>query len=368
MKVVNTPRRAALAAVALGALATAVAIPSLSLAGTRSKAAKPSIVWLELGSGNPYWDAQHKAAATYGSHVGFSFKSVSGQSNPSTQSSTLKQLANQGTDVVMLNPVDPKALVPAVKYARSKGTKVLSVYAQMPSANASVVFDEIRSGRVAAKNALKLLHQRYGSKLSNVKIAVLEGILGQPASDLRAKGFIDFMKKQKGVKIVAHQPTDWTADKASATMQNWLVKYPDLAMVYGLSDTITVPAVNVAQRQNRVCTKQKSWKSNSSCIIFVSVDGIFLNEVVKGRLYSTELYSPYWTGYAFAKIAFQMAQGKKVPKNNVVKSMLVTPKNAVCVTKMATAMQTKLKTFPFVGSLQLIARSKYHCAVLDANQ
>ena len=182
-----------------------------------------------------------------------------------------------------------------------------------------------------------------------------------------SKGFIDFMKKQSGVKVVATQPTDWTADKASSTMQDWLVKYPDLSMIYGLSDTIAVPAVNVAQRQNRLCTQQKNWTSNSNCIIFVSVDGIFLNEVVKGRLFSSELYSPYWTGYAFSNIAAQMAKGKSVKKLNMVDSLLVTPKNAACVTKMATDMQTKLKTFPFVGSLQTIAKTKYHCAVVDTN-
>jgi ribose transport system substrate-binding protein len=366
MKLVITRRRATAGSLVAAALALAIAIPSLSLAGTSRSAAKSSIVWLELGSGNPYWDAQHQAAAAYLTPLGFSFKAVSGQGKPESQSATLRQLADQGVKVVMLNPVDPKALIPAVKYARSKGTKVLSVYASMPSANASVVFDEIRSGRIAAKYALTLLKERYG-KVSGT-VAVLEGILGQPASDLRAKGFIDYMKKQNGVQIVATQPTDWTADKASATMQDWLVKYPDLSMVYGLSDTITVPAVNIAQRQNRLCTQQQDWKANSNCIAFVSVDGIFLNEVVKGRLFSTELYSPYWTGYAFSNIAAQMARGKSVQKLNMVDSMLVTPKNAECVTKMATDMQKKLKTFPFVGSLQAIARTKYHCAVLDANQ
>ena len=48
--------------------------------------------------------------------------------------------------------------------------------------------------------------------------------------------------------------------------------------------------------------------------------------------------------------------------------MLVTPVNAACVTKMANDMQNKLKTFPFVGSLQTIASTKYNCTVLDANQ
>jgi len=364
MRLRITRRRAAVGAFAAGAIVLAIAIPSLSLAGTSGgQATKQSIVWLELNSGNPYWDAQHQAANTYLTKAGFTYKSVSGQGKPESQSATLRQLADQGVDVVMLNPVDPKALVSAVKYARSKGTKVVSVYASMPSANSSVVFDEIRSGRIAGTYALSLLKQRYG-KVSGT-VAVLEGILGQPASDLRAKGFVDFVKKA-GVKVVASQPTDWTADKASATMQDWLVKYPDLSMVYGLSDTIAVPAVNVAERQNRLCTQQKNWTSNSSCIAFVSVDGIFLNEVVKGRLFATELYSPYWTGYAFSKVAADLAKGKAVKKLVMVNSLLVTPKNAACVTKMATDMQKKLKTFPFIGSLQAIARSKYHCAVLDA--
>ena len=34
---------------------------------------------------------------------------------------------------------------------------------------------------------------------------------------------------------------------------------------------------------------------------------------------------------------------------------------------MADDMQIKLKTFPFVGSLQTIAKTKYNCAVVDAN-
>jgi ribose transport system substrate-binding protein len=363
MKLVMTRRRAGLIGLTVAALALAVALPSLSLASAKHKAAKQSIVWLELGSGNPYWDAQHQAAEAYLSSLGYSFKAVSGQGKPESQSATLRQLADQGTNVVMLNPVDPKALVPAVKYARSKGTKVLSVYATMPSANASVVFDEIRSGRVAAEYAATLLKKRYG-KLTG-KVAVLEGILGQPASDLRAKGFIDWMKAH-GVQIVATQPTDWTADKAASTMQDWLVKYPDLSMVYGLSDTISVPALTVAERQNRLCTQQKDWTSNSKCVMFVSVDGIFLNEVEKGRLFSTELYSPYWTGYAFSKFAVALAKGAKVSKSNMVDSMLVTPVNAACVTKMANDMQNKLKTFPFVGSLQTIAKTKYNCSVVDA--
>jgi ABC-type sugar transport system substrate-binding protein len=199
------------------------------------------------------------------------------------------------------------------------------------------------------------------------KIAVLHGILGQPASDLRAKGFTDYMAKQAGVKVVAIQPTGWQADKASAAMQDWLVKYPDLSLVYALSDTLAVPAMNVADRQNRVCTKQKDWTANPQCVAFVSVDGIFADQVLKGRLYATELYSPEWSGYLFAQIANDVATGKAFKKTTRINSLLVTPQNAACIVRMTKDMTTKMRTFPFGPSMQAIAQQKYHCQVLDAN-
>lgn len=365
MKKLIRMRRRRLAATALLSVAVVVAA-SLTVVGTTGAATKamPSIVWLELGANNPYWDAQHQAAAEAGRRLGFSFKSVSGNNSASDQASILKQLVDQKVSLIMLNAVNIKAMGPALAYAKAHGVPVLNLYGYTPNATASITFDEQRSGRVAAKYAVGLLKQRYGKPSGTV--AVLEGILGQPASDDRAAGFINYMKTQPGIKVVATQPTDWLADKASAAMQDWLVKYPNLSMVYSLSDTLAVPAMNVAQRQNRVCTQQKNWKSNPSCIINVSVDGIFLDEVVKGRLFSTELYSPYWTGYEYAQLAYKIVTHKPYKKNNVIDSLLVTPANAACVERMENDMQNKLKTFPFGGTLQQIARQKYHCKVVDA--
>ena len=63
----------------------------------------------------------------------------------------MKQLVDQGVDVIMLNAIDPKAMVPALNYAKQKGVKVLNLYGVEPKATASVTFDETRTGRVAAK-------------------------------------------------------------------------------------------------------------------------------------------------------------------------------------------------------------------------
>jgi ribose transport system substrate-binding protein len=342
----------------------ALVVASVTASAGASRAARPSIIWLEQGAGNPYWEAQHKAAAEAGRRLGFAFKAVSGNLNPQDQANIMRQLVDQKPTVIMLNAIDPKAMGPALLYAKKKKVKVLNLYGIDGKASASVTFDEIRTGRVAAKVTLDLLKQRYGS--AKGEVAVLSGILGQPASDLRAKGFTDYMKTQSGVKVDAVQPTNWAADKASAAMQDFLVKYPSLGFVYTLSDTLALPAANIADRQGKLCTQQKNWKANASCVGFVSADGIFTDQVKKGKFFATQLYSPEWSGYLFAQLASNLAVGKSVPRVTKINAFLVTPKNAACSLKMINDMKRKIRTFPFGPSLQGIAQTKYHCPVLDS--
>jgi ribose transport system substrate-binding protein len=339
--------------------ATLVAGAALALAApgaVAQDAERPEIVWLEQDAGNPYWDAQHAAAAAAGEDLGFDFRAVSGNGDPASQAATLTQLVDQGVSAIMLNAIDPTATAPGVQYANESSVPVISLYAIDPNAAASVTFDEIKVGEIAAKNALTLLEARNGSPTGQV--AVLTGIQGQPASDQRAQGFTDHMAMQEGVEVVAVQPTGWSADEASATMQNWLVTYPELSLVYALSDTLAVPAMNVAERENKVCTAEADWTANPGCIVFVAVDGIFVDEVVGGRLWATQLYSPQWSGFAFAEVAHAVATGGDFEQETYLDALLVTPENAECVAAMQGEMAADPANFPFEGSLADIAAAR----------
>jgi ribose transport system substrate-binding protein len=325
-------------------------------------AERPEIVWLEQGAGNPYWDAQHAAAAAAGEDLGFDFRAVSGNSDPAQQAATLTQLVDQGVGAIMLNAIDPAATAEGVAYAAEQGVPVISLYAIDPNAAASVTFDEIKVGETAAKHALTLLEQKNGSPTGQV--AILQGIQGQPASDQRSQGFEDYMATQEGVEVVAAQPTGWSADEASATMQDWLVAHPDLDLVYALSDTLAVPAINVADREGKVCTAEADWTANPECIVFVAVDGIFVDEVVNGRLWGTQLYSPQWSGFAFADVANAVATGGEFAPETYLDALLVTPENAECVAAMQAEMAADPASFPFEGSLADIATAR-GCTVVS---
>jgi ABC-type sugar transport system substrate-binding protein len=330
-------------------------------------ATKGKIVWLELGAGNPYWTDQHNAAAVIANRAGYSFQAVSGNLDPSYQANELKTLAAEHPSVIMVNPLDPATMGPALKYAKQKGVPVLSLYAPMSGATASVYYNEIRSGKIDAKYAVTLLKQRYGQPEGQV--AVLEGVLGQPASDQRAGGFINYVKAHDPkVKIVATAATGWGADQATAATQDWLTKYPHLSMIYGLSDTISIPGFDVAARESRACTQQKNWTKNASCVAFVSVDGFFIGDVASGQLFSDELYSPFWFGATATAMAVRIAEHKSVQHVKELRSLLTTPTNGVCVNKMETAM-SNVGTFNWGASpsLQGLA-AKRGCKVLDANE
>jgi ribose transport system substrate-binding protein len=350
------PGRLAPTAIVVGAALLVGSVPALA-----QDAERPEIVWLEQGAGNPYWDAQHAAAAAAGEDLGFDFRAVSGNSDPAQQAATLTQLVDQGVSAIMLNAIDPSATAEGVAYAAEQGVPVISLYAIDPNAAASVTFDEIKVGETAAKHALTLLEAKNGSPTG--KVAILQGIQGQPASDQRSQGFEDYMTAQ-GVEVVAKQPTGWSADEASATMQDWLVSQPDLDLVYALSDTLAVPAINVAERENKVCTAEADWTANPECIIFVAVDGIFVDEVVNGRLWGTQLYSPQWSGFAFADVANAVATGGAFEPETYLDALLVTPENAACVAEMQGEMAADPATFPFEGSLADIATAR-GCPVIS---
>src|ERR1041385_1892080 len=92
--------------------------------------------------------------------------------------------------------------------------------------------------------AVDLLTKKYGEPKG--QIAILLGALGQDINTNRAGGFNEVIAQSPNIQVVAQESTgNWEADKAVALTENWLTAYPDLDLIYGLSDSLTVPAAGV---------------------------------------------------------------------------------------------------------------------------
>ena len=90
---------------------------------------------------------------------------------------------------------------------------------------------------------------------------------------------------------------------------------------------------------------------------------------MNGTLFSTEMYSPQWSGYVFDELGVRIALHESFPKVTLLKSLFVDNENAACLYKMQTDMAAHVATFDFTAApTQQGLAAKFGCKVLDANE
>src|SRR5262249_35660762 len=153
------------------------------------------------------------------------------------QVQAFENLVNQGVNVISINPLDAKAFGPAMQKAKAAKIPVVCLFSLIDGCATVLGFEETANARMVGEYAVQLLTKKYGEPKGSV--AILLGALGQDINKVRSGGFEEVLKKYPNIKIVAAESTgNWEADKAVALTENWLTAYPDLDLIYGLSDSL----------------------------------------------------------------------------------------------------------------------------------
>ena len=210
---------------------------------------------------------------------------------------------------------------------------------------ATLGFDERYTGKIVGEYAVELLKARYNGEVKG-EVANLQGLLGQGLNTDRSGGFTDVMAQYPGVKVVAQEPTSWDPTKAVSITENWMTAYPNLDLIYGNSDSLTVPAAGVVNRAGK-----------QDQILIVSVDGTEpgLNAVKDGTMESTVLLAPQYSGFWKAYFPFLVATKADDRKQVLIQGVLVTKDNVDKALKLASDQVNNMQTFPFEKSLTDIA-------------
>ncbi|MCA9904935.1 MAG: sugar ABC transporter substrate-binding protein, partial [Anaerolineae bacterium] len=231
---------------------------------------------VQLGTDNPFWIAQVAGGEEAARRNGFELIVTSGEGDVTRQVEAFEDLVNQGVNAISINPLDANAFGPAMEQAAAANIPVVCLFSYMDGCVTVLGFEERVNGSLVAQYAVQLLTEKYGEPRGNV--AILLGALGQDINTNRSGGFTDVLANYPNITVVAAESTgNWEADKAVALTENWLTAYPDLDLIYGLSDSLTVPASDVLRRAGR------------EDILLVSYDGteVGLAGVADGSLNST---------------------------------------------------------------------------------
>ncbi|WP_415118202.1 sugar ABC transporter substrate-binding protein [Paraburkholderia sp.] len=164
------------------------------------------------------------------------------------QANAIDDLVSQKVDGIAFLPLDGVVAQGWADRVAAHGIPLVAVATELgdpqkrpikdvyPKLAALVASDEIHTGFNAGEIAAKLL-----SKDRVANIAIVEGAPGYPQVWQRTKGFREGLDKA-GVKyrIVASQPTDWTAEKGESVCQNILTAHPDVDLFYNQADDMVI--------------------------------------------------------------------------------------------------------------------------------
>jgi ABC-type sugar transport system substrate-binding protein len=293
---------------------------------------------VQIDLSHPFHLGEVEGAKEAARRYGFDLRITSGEGDVNKQIQAFENLVNEGVDAIAVNFIDVDAFGPAMQKAANAGIPVVCLHSETEGCATVLGFDEWYTGRTVGDYAAELLKEE--ECWPDCQAANLQGLLGQGLNEARSGGWKEQVEAA-GVTVVASEPTDWQPEKAVAAMENWLVAYPDLDLVYGNSDGLTVPAAEAAVAAGR------------DDIIFVSVDGsdFALEAVRDGLMASTFLYAPEYAGFWKAWAPYRIATGESVSDEILIKGVLVTTANVEDILKLAEDQKSDIQNFKFEKSL-----------------
>jgi ribose transport system substrate-binding protein len=295
---------------ALTVIAAAIAAPAVQ---AQNKPIKN--VGITLGSlGNPFFVSLSKGAEAKVKQLnpGAKVTTLSADYELNKQFSQIDGFIAAGTDLILVNAVDAKAIEPALVKAKKAGIVVVGVDVAANGADATVQTNNVQAGEIACQ----FIVEKLGGKGN---VIIQNGPQVSAVID-RVNGCKSVLKKSPDIKVLSDdQDAKGSREGGLNVMQNHLTRFPKIDAVFAINDPQAV-GIDLAARQ----LKRKG-------IVIASVDGApDIETALKGdtQVQASASQDPYAIAQKAVEIGQEIINGKK-PANpmTLLPSTLITRDN-----------------------------------------
>lgn len=295
---------------ALTVIAAAIAAPAVQ---AQNKPIKN--VGITLGSlGNPFFVSLSKGAEAKVKQLNPNAKvtTLSADYELNKQFSQIDGFIAAGTDLILVNAVDAKAIEPALVKAKKAGIVVVGVDVAANGADATVQTNNVQAGEIACQ----FIVEKLGGKGN---VIIQNGPQVSAVID-RVNGCKSVFKKNPDIKVLSDdQDAKGSREGGLNVMQNHLTRFPKIDAVFAINDPQAV-GIDLAARQ----LKRKG-------IVITSVDGApDIETALKGdtQVQASASQDPYAIAQKAVEIGQEIINGKK-PANamTLLPSTLITRDN-----------------------------------------
>ena len=269
-----------------------------SMVASMASAAAPKIGLAVSTLNNPFFVDLRDGALEEAKKAGLSITVADAQNDPNRQLSQVENFIEQGVSIILINPCDSTAIVPAIKAANRAKIPVITVDrgADGGEVVCHIASDNVQGGQMAGEFLAKLIGNKG-------KVVELEGIPGTSAARDRGKGFNEVMKKYPNIKIVARQEAGFDRAKGMTVMENILQAQPEIDGIFCHNDEMALGALRAIDAAGRL-----------SAIKIVGFDATddAVKSVKDGKMVATVAQKPRVMGSMAVETAKQVLDGVKV--------------------------------------------------------
>lgn len=247
----------------------------------------------------------------------FDVKFADAAQDNAKQVADVENYITQQIDLLIISPNEAKPLTAVVKKAFDKGIPVI-VLDRKVEGDAYTGFiggDNVQIGSEAGKYVAEKLLPQGGS------IVELKGLAGATPQAERHQGFVDAIKANPKLKIVADAGGDWLREKGQAQMDALLKANPKIDVVYAHNDPMAEGAYLAAKAVGR----EKEMKFLGIDALPIPSGGI--KAVEQGRLSATFTY-PTNGKEAIAAAKKILVDCGSIEKSQILPTRLIDASNA----------------------------------------
>jgi ribose transport system substrate-binding protein len=214
-------------------------------ANVKGDAKGARIAYMPPATEFPYYIAIGEGIKTKAKEIGYKTFMLAPQSGADIegQMGMIQDVLTQDVDAIILSTHDEKAAAPLVKRAVNKAIAVVIVnsdIADFPTPVHGVVGYRQRPGtHKIGEYAIKLADGK-------AKVGIIEGQPGYHSTE-RVGGFVDAIKGEEDMEIVASQPGGWNVEGGNKTAMDMLQAHPEIDMIFAANDYMAIGANKAAK-------------------------------------------------------------------------------------------------------------------------
>jgi len=228
----------------------------------------------------------------------------------------VESLIRDGVDAIVIAPGDSVELIPVLKKARDMGIPVINIDNQLDpdfsrkSNLLDVPFISV-DNRLAAYQSAKYIADQVTTPS---KALLMEGIRTAKNAERRMQGAMQAFGENPRITLVARGSANWKIDEGYQLMQQWLLEYPDVKLVFAANDMMALGIVKAVGEAGR------------DDILIAAYDAIdeARQAIRAGILQATIDQQAARQGYLGIDYAVRAIKGEKLPLETLIDATLIT--------------------------------------------